>query len=387
MPKIHTRPGSGPPGHACASWNRGPQRKDDRTPAVACDYATQGFQDPGGSECPPAANGNLLSIHAAPCSVAGGKHDRGEVAYTSPSANPHGAVRLDMLYTSAEQFLEAKRKSLFLFGMSGVGKTRVAGILRHTRGWYHYSVDYRIGTRYLGEHISDSIRQIAMTVPALSRLLRSDSIILRSNLSFANLTPLSEWVGAPGNTDRGGIPFEEYVRRQRLHRDAEVAATLEAERFIARAKIVYGYDLFVCDSSGSVCEIADPDNPEDELFSRISTSMLPVYIRAGEGHREKLQQRFANAPKPMYYNEDFLRSIWSEYRRERVSRILDPVEFLRFGFSRLLDWRLPRYESLARNWAVTLDADRIARIETGEEIEAIVAEAIDGLALERQASV
>ena len=149
-----------------------------------------------------------------------------------------------MFYKSAEQYRGSERKALFLFGMSGVGKTRVASLLRHTSNWYHYSVDYRIGTRYLGEHISDSIRSMAMKVPALSRLLRSDSVVLRSNLSFANLTPLSEWIGAPGDPQEGGLPFEEYVRRQRLHRDAEIAATLDAHLFIARAKNVYDYDRF-----------------------------------------------------------------------------------------------------------------------------------------------
>ncbi len=280
------------------------------------------------------------------------------------------------LYDSEEAYRNAGRKALFLFGMSGVGKTRMADLLRHSCGWYHYSVDYRIGTRYLGEHISDSIRQMAMTVPALSRLLRSDSIRLHSNLSFSNLTPLSEWVGAPGDPSRGGLPFEEYVRRQRLHREAEVAATLEAERFIARAKDVYGYDWFVCDSSGSVCEIADPGDPRDAVFLELSRGMLPVYIRAGAEHRERLLRRFSASPKPMYYNEAFLRATWTEFLDGRPEESADPAEFLRFGFSRLLDWRIPRYESLAKRWAVVVDAERLANLDCGEAFEDLVVEAI-----------
>ena len=281
-----------------------------------------------------------------------------------------------MFYKSAEQYRGSERKALFLFGMSGVGKTRVASLLRHTSNWYHYSVDYRIGTRYLGEHISDSIRSMAMKVPALSRLLRSDSVVLRSNLSFANLTPLSEWIGAPGDPQEGGLPFEEYVRRQRLHRDAEIAATLDAHLFISRAKNVYDYDRFVCDSSGSVCEVADPDDATDELFARIARSMLPVYIRAGHEHREKLSRRFASAPKPMYFNETFLRKAWEEYLDGRAPDSANPSDFLRFAFARLLDWRIPRYESLAQNWAVTIDADRIAAIDTGAEFDEALSDAI-----------
>ena len=34
-------------------------------------------------------------------------------------------------------------------------------------GWFHYSVDYRIGTRYMGEYIADNFKREAMKVPLL----------------------------------------------------------------------------------------------------------------------------------------------------------------------------------------------------------------------------
>ena len=40
--------------------------------------------------------------------------------------------------------------------MSGLGKTHVSNMLRRTGGWFHYSIDYRIGTRYMGEYIVDN---------------------------------------------------------------------------------------------------------------------------------------------------------------------------------------------------------------------------------------
>ena len=281
-----------------------------------------------------------------------------------------------MLYPSAEAYRDARCKALFLFGMSGVGKTRIASLLRHGSDWYHYSVDYRIGTRYLGEPISDSLRRMAMAVPALSRLLRSDSILLRSNLSFANLAPLSEWIGAPGAAALGGLPYAEYLRRQRLHRRAEIAATLDSRTFITRAREVYGYECFVCDSSGSVCEVADTGDAADPLFAGISEHMLPVYLRAGSAHREELLRRFTACPKPMYFNEEFLQLAWQEYGAGKAIDDIDPGAFLRFAFARLLDWRIPRYEALARRWAVTIDADRIGGIDSGGDFEAAVMEAI-----------
>ena len=54
-----------------------------------------------------------------------------------------------MLYTSGEAWRAARQKRVTLFGMSGLGKTHIATMLRREGGWFHYSVDYRIGTRYM----------------------------------------------------------------------------------------------------------------------------------------------------------------------------------------------------------------------------------------------
>ena len=78
---------------------------------------------------------------------------------------------------SASQFKDWKQKAITLLGMSGVGKTVLANKLRH-ENWYHYSGDYRIGSRYLDEPIMDNVKKHAMTVPLLRQLLRSDSITL-----------------------------------------------------------------------------------------------------------------------------------------------------------------------------------------------------------------
>ena len=35
--------------------------------------------------------------------------------------------------------------------------------------WFHYSIDYRIGTRYMGDHIVDNVKLEAMRNPFLSQ--------------------------------------------------------------------------------------------------------------------------------------------------------------------------------------------------------------------------
>ena len=64
---------------------------------------------------------------------------------------------------SVEQFKNWENKCITLLGMSGVGKTHLANMLMK-HNWFHYSGDYRIGTRYLDEPILDNIKQQAMQV-------------------------------------------------------------------------------------------------------------------------------------------------------------------------------------------------------------------------------
>ena len=60
-----------------------------------------------------------------------------------------------MLFKSPAEFHDAPRHAVTVFGMAGVGKTRLAALLRKSQ-WFHYSVDYRIGTRHMGEFIPDN---------------------------------------------------------------------------------------------------------------------------------------------------------------------------------------------------------------------------------------
>ena len=66
-----------------------------------------------------------------------------------------------MIYATGQDFRAAAKKRVLLFGMSGLGKTYLSNMLRGSGqagagGWFHYSVDYRIGTRYMNEYIADN---------------------------------------------------------------------------------------------------------------------------------------------------------------------------------------------------------------------------------------
>ncbi|MEL6643501.1 MAG: ATPase [Pseudomonadota bacterium] len=284
-----------------------------------------------------------------------------------------------MIYHSAQDWSEARSKRILLFGMSGLGKTHVSNLLRASGGWFHYSVDYRIGTRYMGEHIADSFKAEAMRVPYLAELLRSDSIYIASNITFDNLAPLSMYLGKPGDPAKGGLPFAEYMRRQELHRQAEINAMLDTAQFIDSAKRLYDYDHFVCDSSGSLCEVVEPDDPADPVLTKLTEHLLPVWIEGSEAHTQELIQRFDRAPKPMYYQPDFLRAAWADYlaQTDDTEDAVDPDAFVRWTYARALAHRQPRYRAMADKWGITVQAADVARVATPDDLDRLVTAALE----------
>ncbi|MBC7143057.1 MAG: ATPase [Rhodobacteraceae bacterium] len=284
-----------------------------------------------------------------------------------------------MIYRSPADWNAAPRKRVLLFGMSGLGKTHVSNLLRASGNWFHYSIDYRIGTRYMGEHIADNFKREAMKVPLLRELLMTDSVHISSNITFNNLAPLSTYLGKPGDPAKGGLPFAEYMKRQEQHREAEIAALLDTGRFIERAQELYGYDNFVCDSGGSICEVVDPDDPADPVLTALSRSVLMIWIEGSEAHTGELVRRFDRAPKPMYYQPQFLHAAWEEYLSDNNLKEaeVDPDAFVRWTYARALAHRQPRYAAMARNWGLSVTAEDVAEISSAGDFIALVARTLE----------
>lgn len=270
-----------------------------------------------------------------------------------------------MHFDTAQAFLNQPAKALTLLGMSGVGKTRLSNMLRR-QGWFHYSVDYRIGTRYMGEHIVDNFKAEAMKSPLLSGLLRTDSIYISSNITFDNLASLSAYLGQPGNPDLGGLSFDEFQRRQSQHAHAEKSAMLDVPYFIRRAKTLYDYDNFVCDTSGSVVEIANPDDPNDPVLNALADQSTLIYLRSSDKDVDLLIKRYKANPKPMYYAPEFLAQTWRAYLDEKniaSEKDVNPNDFAIYGFESLIARRRPRYQSIADQYGYTIDSHHLSDIE------------------------
>ncbi|HSH43204.1 MAG TPA: hypothetical protein VK973_13850 [Arenicellales bacterium] len=278
------------------------------------------------------------------------------------------------MFLSVDEFRAWRNKSITLMGMSGVGKTRLANMLRHSN-WFHFSGDYRIGTRYLDEEILDIIKRQAMQVPFLRDLLRRDYIYIRNNISVHNLGPVTSFLGKVGDPDRGGIALPEFHRRQECYRQAEIAAMKDVPDFINKAHRIYGYPHFVNDVGGSLCELDD-----DSVLETLNQCTLILYIQVSEGGEAELIERADRDPKPLYYRKDFLDEQVEVYMREKdleYMALADPDDFIRWIFPRLFRARIPRYRAIAERYGYTVTAEEVSGVRDDRDFVDLIARAIE----------
>lgn len=275
---------------------------------------------------------------------------------------------------SAQEFLEWKSKSITLLAMSGAGKTTLANKLPKHK-WFHYSGDYRIGTKYLEEPILDNIKRQAMDVPFLRELLLSDSIYICSNITVENLDPISSFLGKLGDPKKGGLTMQEFKRRQALHYQAEVSAMLDVPEFIRKAEEIYNYTHFLNDAGGSVCEL---DNPQ--VLEVLAKHTLIVYIKIPPALEQTIIKRAKAGPKPLYYREAFLDEKLHEYLAATGYTDVDavpPDDFVSWVFPELFKARVPRYQAIADQYGYTVDATAAAKVQNEEDFMQLIATAID----------
>ncbi|MDP3009268.1 MAG: ATPase [Methylococcales bacterium] len=274
---------------------------------------------------------------------------------------------------SPEEFLDWPSKRITLLAMSGAGKTTLANKLPKAK-WFHYSGDYRIGTKYLKEPILDNIKRHAISVPFLRELLLSDSIYIANKITVDNLAAVSSFLGKLGNLALGGLSLAEFKRRQKLHHQAEIAAMNDVPDFIHKADDIYGYKHFINDAGGSVCELDDP-----EVLENLAKNTLIIYIKIPPALEQTIIERAKTDPKPLYYRETFLDEKLTEFlalKNYRSTEEMPPDEFVTWVFPELFKSRLPRYQAIADQYGYTVDADDIAKVKTEADFIALVADAL-----------
>lgn len=275
---------------------------------------------------------------------------------------------------SVEDFRAWNKKNITLLGMSGVGKTYLASMLRQHQ-WFHYSGDYRIGTRYLDEDILDLVKQRAMESPFVRDLLQRDWIYIRNNIRINDLGPVLSYVGKLGNPEAGGVPLDDFQYRQAKYREAEISAMYDVPDFIDKAHRIYGYSNFVNDVGGSLCELDAP-----EVIELLAQHTLILYIQTtNEEEEEELIRRAQSSPKPLYYRPDFLLEHLQVYLQQNdmeYAAEMDPDEFTRWIFPLLFRARIPRYEAIARPYGYTVTSQEVAQVRDETDFLALLELAI-----------
>ena len=267
--------------------------------------------------------------------------------------------------TTSAHFRNWPNKAITLLGMSGVGKTTLAAKLPKDR-WFHYSGDYRIGTRYLDEIILDTVKQRAMQDPYLKELFCRDYIYIRNNITVNNLAPISYFLGKIGNPELGGLSCDEFLRRQRQFRRAEVRAMQDVTDFMERAREIYHYPHFLNDAGGSIYDLT-----EQECWTELSEKTVVLYLQTDDALEKLLIQRAQADPKPLYYDEKFLKQHLQEYLESnnlRSEEEIEPDAFVQWVFPRLVSYRKPKYEALAEKYGHSVDATTLSGLRDESDI-------------------
>ncbi len=272
-----------------------------------------------------------------------------------------------------EEFLNWPSKRITLLAMSGAGKTTLANKLPKAK-WFHYSGDYRIGTKYLREPILDNIKRQAMSVPFLRELLLSDSIYISNKITVDNLAPVSTFLSKVGNPEKGGLSLQEFKRRQSLHHQAEVAAMNDVPEFIHKAEDIYGYHHFINDAGGSVCELDSP-----EVLDTLAQNTLILYIKIPPALEQTIIERAKTDPKPLYYREAFLDEKLTQFmdlKNYASTDCIPPDDFVSWVFPELFKSRLPRYQNIADQYGYTLDASDVANVNNEADFIQLITNAL-----------
>ncbi len=262
-----------------------------------------------------------------------------------------------------------KAQAIALIGLSDVGKTTLSQMLP-AETWFHYSVDYRIWTHYLGDQLNEYLQRLAAGNPLLKEMLAKQAIAVTHRVDFDNLLATSHFMGMLGDPGQHGSTEADFRARMQEHATAEKAALVDIPAFVQRAGM-RGYHNFLVDTGGSLCEVVAPDDSQDSILKLLDENCLVVYIRASERHKQKLLQRQLANPKPIYYRLDFLDThipgLLKHFEAKDVSDI-HPKDVASYLYPRLLDHRTARYEAIAARGGQVLEMDEVPGLKNEADL-------------------
>ena len=149
----------------------------------------------------------------------------------------------------------------------------------------------------------------------------------------------------------------------------------DVPEFIRKAQEIYGYNHFVNDVGGSLCELED-----DSVIDLLAEHTLILYIKVTtKDEEDTLIHRAQSDPKPLYYRPAFLAENLPIYMAEKglefVAQVR-PNDFTRWVFPRLFHSRVPRYEAIAGPHGYTVTSQEVAQVKNEADFLALVETAI-----------
>lgn len=252
------------------------------------------------------------------------------------------------MYKTAQDFKNSSNKAVTVMGMSGVGKTTLAEKLE-ADNWFHYCVDYRIGTKHL------------------------DDETVKNNVSIQNLKPVSDFLGMVGNPEKGGCDKDKFNKRQRMYKEAEIKSMLDLPDFIKQAH-ENNHPHVLNDSTGSLCELNN-----QAVLDTINKNTLLLYLKATKKDEEELFARARKDPKPLFYPDDFFTENLDLYMTEKsIKRIeeIEPDGFYHWIFPKLFYSRIPKYEEIAQEYGYTVTTSELKQISGEDDFIELICEAI-----------
>ena len=80
--------------------------------------------------------------------------------------------------------------------------------------------------------------------------------------------------------------------------------------------------------------------------------------------------RFLAKPKPMYYEENFLCSLWESFTNRSSVDVhqINPDEFMVYGFKALIKRRKEIFDAISKNWGISLNFEQLRKIKSAADL-------------------
>ena len=72
----------------------------------------------------------------------------------------------------------------------------------------------------------------------------------------------------------------------------------------------------------------------------------------------------------MYFQEDFLNSLWQNFRNDAsiINDQINPDDFMIYGFKALIKRRKAIFDTISKNWGISLNVERLREVKTAADL-------------------